>query len=111
MPPGTFTWREGRSGLGLPERDVAEPYFRVESGGDGSISSLPIVSNDKPQTNEKKEKDAAKEMEVRKAIIPLDERMTMFTNLLKEKEVSGLINFFSPRMPLTSRITETAKEF
>ena len=52
------------------------------------ISSLPIVSNDKHQANERKDNDAAKEMEVRKAIIPLDERMTMFTNLLKEKEVN-----------------------
>ena len=59
--------------------------FRVDV--EGTVNALPIVQNDRKPGNESKHPNSTKETEVRKAIIPLDERMTMFTNLLKEKEV------------------------
>lgn len=55
---------------------------------EGSLGVLPIISNDNTHKIDSRH-ETMKEIEVRKAIIPLDERMTMFTNLLKEKEVSA----------------------
>ena len=67
----------------------------------GSLGALPIVNhhNEQPRYNggggggvgRKFVSKEVREVEVRKAIIPLDERMTMFTALLKEKEVSSTI--------------------
>jgi len=46
------------------------------------------------EPKEKEERNAKKEADVKKSIIPLDERMTMFTQLLREKQVNNLVVFF-----------------
>ena len=57
------------------------------------IKTLPIVNEENHNENEEQHERAKvmREAAVKKAIIPLEERMTMFTNLLREKEVKKII--------------------
>ncbi|XP_002156237.3 transcription elongation regulator 1 isoform X1 [Hydra vulgaris] len=56
-----------------------------------NVEKVQQAVEEEPETNEEDEEQAKLklEAEVKKAIIPLDERMIMFSNLLREKEVSA----------------------
>ena len=75
-------------------------FYRRNNNKPNDIKALPILQdNQQPQQqsqgkggNNKQQVDPMKEADVKRSIIPLEERMTMFTQLLREKQVKT-VNF------------------
>ena len=71
---------------------------RNNSNKPDDIRSLPIMQDNQyhqQQQNNKgghPENETMREADVKRSIIPLDERMTMFTHLLREKQVCLISN-------------------
>ncbi|XP_057307232.1 transcription elongation regulator 1-like isoform X2 [Hydractinia symbiolongicarpus] len=77
------------------DKEELEPIIKkkkMDIPENSEIKSIPMVVEEE-KVKITGETNHRREVEVKKAIIPLDERMTMFTNLLREKEVSAFSTF------------------